>query len=844
MNMRTTIALLLLLLTTTSVRAVDIPAGPFRPTWESVRENYKVPAWFGEAKFGIFIHWGLYAVPAHHNEWYARHMYSNPQIAKWHAENFGPQDKFGYKEFIPLFKAEKYDPAAWAEVFEASGAKYVIPVAEHHDGFAMYDSALTKWCAGKMGPKRDLIGELASAVRQCGLKFGVSSHRMEHHTFMYPTLKDLKHDQFDPQFADFYGPPIPGHMNDANASPEFQADWLARCAELVDKYQPDMFWFDNGINDRAYDPVKLKFAAYYYNRAAEWKKPVSISTKEEAYLAGSIRDFEKASRGPKEIRDHEPWQIDDVISDRSWGYVSNMKYRSPASVLHELIDTVSKGGNLLLNISPKADGTIPDEQQQILRAVGAWLTTNGEAIYGTKPWTKFGEGKVRYTTKGDALYAIFLDWPGDEAIVPAVAGDATVTLLGHDRTLQSSKDGDRLRVKMPEKKAGELAYVLKIDRVATAVAVTAAATIPATANAPLTGYAKKLPEGNYLVTITFGRDDSASETTVKAESRRLMLERVPAAAGESVTRKFAVNIRTPKLPGGGGVRINAREKEALHWDDQLSLEFLGENAAVRSVDVAPAPSETITVYLASDSTVTDQPNEPWAGWGQMLPRFFKPSVAVANHAESGRALSSFRAEKRLDKILGTIKPGDYLFIQFGHNDVKEKGDGVGAFTSYKQRLRQFVAAARERGAHPVVLTSMHRRRFDESGKVVNTFGDYIEAARQAAAEENVPLIDLNAMSQKLYESWGPELSKSAFVHYPANTFPGQDKPLKDDTHHNVYGGYELAKCVVDGIRVAKLPLADHLVDDVKPFDPSKPDAIESVNIPPSPLRKTATPEGR
>jgi lysophospholipase L1-like esterase len=369
----------------------------------------------------------------------------------------------------------------------------------------------------------------------------------------------------------------------------------------------------------------------------------------------------------------------------------------------------------------------------------------------------------------------------------------------------------------------------------------ASATQPATAPA---AFARKLPEGNYRVTVTFGRDDAASETTVKAESRRLMLEHVRAGAGESVTRWFIVNVRTPALPDGRKVKLNEREIGRATWDDQLSLEFLGRRAAVRDVRVEPAPPSTITLYLAGDSTVTDQADEPWAGWGQMLPRFFDENVAVANHAESGRALRSFRNERRLEKILSTIKPGDWLFIQFGHNDMKEKGAGVGPFTSYQRDMKQYIAAARERGAHPVVITSMHRRRFDENGQVVNTFGDYIEAARRAAAEESVALIDLNDMSERLYEAWGPDASKRAFVHYPANTFPDQDEALKDDTHHNAYGAYQLARCVVEGIRAAQLQLAEHLVEDITRFDPAKPDAVEAFAIPPSPIRAAETPEGR
>lgn len=449
--------------------AQPLPPGPCQPTWDSLRQHYTVPDWFRQAKFGIFIHWGLYAVPAYHNEWYARHMYG--AFVAWHTAHYGPPDKFGYKDFVPLFQAEKYDPDAWATLFKNAGAKYVVPVGEHHDGFAMWDSRLTRWCAGKMGPKRDLIGDLARAVRKQGLIFGVSSHRMEHHTFMYPTAK-VKTDLFDPANADFYGPPVPGNMNDGNASPAFQEDWLARCQELVDKYQPQMLWFDNGVNDRAYDTVKLKIAAYYYNRAAGWGRQVTLSTKGSAYLSGSILDFEKAGRGPKDILGGA-WQIDDQIAGNSWGYVNPMHYRHTESILTELIDTVSKGGNLLLNISPRADGTIPDEQQQILRAVGQWLETNGEAIYGSRPWSTFGEttpqGNYRFTTRADTLYAIALGRPGEQAIIgslatgrPAVGTVRRVSLLGHPGDLTFTQDAQGLKVTLPSQMPGNYAYTLKI----------------------------------------------------------------------------------------------------------------------------------------------------------------------------------------------------------------------------------------------------------------------------------------------------------------------------------------------------------------------------------------------
>ena len=286
-------------------------AGPFEPTWESLRDKWRVPAWFNEAKFGIFIHWGLYSIPARINEWYERHMYTSD--AKWHTEHYGSPDKFGYKDFIPLFTAKKYDPEMWAELFQKAGARYVVPVAEHHDGFAMWDSDITPWCAGKMGPKRDLTGELAKAVKARNLIFGVSSHRIEHDAFAYPA-KGVPNDEFDPKYAGFYGPPIDSkEFNNSDGSPAFQGDWLARLQELTDKYEPQMIYLDNGINGRPYDDIKLKLAAYYYNRAAQWGKQATLATKDVAYLFGSVQDFEKQQRAPKWIYNAPGWQVDDAI---------------------------------------------------------------------------------------------------------------------------------------------------------------------------------------------------------------------------------------------------------------------------------------------------------------------------------------------------------------------------------------------------------------------------------------------------------------------------------------------------------------------------------------------------
>lgn len=455
--------------------AKPIPKGIFAPNWESIKANYKTPQWFIDAKFGIMMHWGLYAVPAKQSEWYATHMYNNGEIIKWHQEHFGSPDKFGYKDFIPLFKAEKFDPDEWAKLFKKSGAKYIIPTAEHHDGFALYDSALTKWDAMDMGPKRDLIGDLARSVRQVGLKFGVSNHRMENWSFMYPKNPDLKTDLFDPEYADFYGPPqkpLPGESvmsGNAAFSKEFLEEWLARNQEIIDKYQPDILWFDNGINDRKLDPVKLRLAAYYYNRAAQWKKQVSLSTKADAYLYGTIRDFERQSRAPKELTDYV-WQVDDPVLNR-FGYTEDSPITKVGTVINRLIENVSKNGALLLNISPKADGTIPENQQQLLLEIGNWLAANGEGIYGTHAWTKFGEGEkdesqYRFTVKKDALYVFGLKYESREIIIKSLSLSAgkvkSVELLGQRENLRFTQNENGLNVKLPNKDLGNLPFTLKI----------------------------------------------------------------------------------------------------------------------------------------------------------------------------------------------------------------------------------------------------------------------------------------------------------------------------------------------------------------------------------------------
>lgn len=343
------------------------------------------------------------------------------------------------------------------------------------------------------------------------------------------------------------------------------------------------------------------------------------------------------------------------------------------------------------------------------------------------------------------------------------------------------------------------------------------------------------PEGNYRVTAAFGDPGRACQTTVKAESRRLMVEALQTAPGRLTPVTFIVNVRNANVPappqnapGGDRVRLNSRETGALHWDDKLTLEFDGPRPCLAKLDIVG--DDVPTIFLAGDSTVTDQPREPTASWGQMLPRFFKPEIAIANHAESGETLKSFITGLRLDKILSQIRAGDYLLIQFGHNDQKENWPQtyVEAATTYREYLKVFISEARRRGAIPVLITSMQRHNFD-GAKVRNTLGNYPDAVRQTAKEENVPLIDLTAMSTALYEALGPQKSWAAF------------SGGRDATHHSDYGAYELAKCVIEGIRATKLDLAKYILTDLPAFHPSHPDAPETFRLPPTPVLITSGP---
>ena len=361
-------------------------------------------------------------------------------------------------------------------------------------------------------------------------------------------------------------------------------------------------------------------------------------------------------------------------------------------------------------------------------------------------------------------------------------------------------------------------------------------------------FSVKLPEGNYDVKVVLGDTKGTSATTVRAESRRLMLENVKTKNGETTERIFTVHVRDSLIRDSKGnvvnkMRLKKREGTNKHWDNVLTIEFNDSIPKVCALEIIQNKTAT-TLFLAGDSTVTDQGEDPWASWGQMFPVFLVPSkVAVANYAESGETLKAFENERRFEKIFSMAKPGDYLFIEFTHNDQKPGSNHLDAFTTYKETVKKWIAEARNKKMIPVLVTSTNRRKFDSGGHIENTLLDYPEALRQTAKEENVALIDLSVMSKTFYEAMGEKESIKAFVHYPANTYPNQTKALEDNTHFNTYGAYELAKCVVEGIRLNKLGIAKYLVDNLPTFNPSHPDAFERFVWLPSNRSSVSKPDG-
>jgi len=466
----------------------------YKPTWKSLG-THPTPQWFKDAKFGIYTHWGIYSVPAcgPNGTWYPHNMYreGTPQY-EYHVKTYGPPSEFGYKDFIPMFRAEKFDPEEWAELFKEAGAQFAGPVTEHHDGFAMWDSKLTEWNAAKMGPKRDVVGELEKAIRKQGMRFMTAFHHAANWWFFPHWKKEC--DTSDPQYAGLYGPmhnqdkPDIGWLEQDKPSREFLERWQGKLREVIDNYRPDLIWFDfalGGIQEQ----YRKDFLTYYYNKEREWNRGVVVNFKFHCLPPGvAVIDLELGRMS--ELTQYE-WITDTSVDDGgAWSYVQDVGFKSVDTLVTNLVDRVSKNGYLLLNVGPKASGEIPEPARERLLGIGKWLNINGEAIYGTRPWVVYGEGPtqmekagafsekqevhytakdIRFTTKDDVLYAMCLGWPGEQVVIESLKGlydseISSIKMLGVDKELEWSLTEKGLEIKTPDEKPCEHAYALKIIR--------------------------------------------------------------------------------------------------------------------------------------------------------------------------------------------------------------------------------------------------------------------------------------------------------------------------------------------------------------------------------------------
>lgn len=476
---------------------VRVPNTSFESN-KKLLESYSVPDWYRDAKLGIFIHWGPYCVPEYGSEWYPRLMYMDDQVLapngkvktntasyiyEHHVKYWGSPGEFGYKDFIPLFTGEQFDPDFWMQLFREAGAKYVVAVAEHHDGFAMYHSSNTRWNSVNMGPKRDVLKDLGQAADKHGLKFGASSHFAFNWDYY---VHKGGFDTMDPQFADLYGRP---NKQGAIPDEEFLQRWWVRTEEIIDKYPLDILWFDYYWNNQAFDKYRPMVLSHFLSTGEKKGRQVVLNTKDlSSFPAGTaVLDIERGKS--KSIR-KDPWQTDTSIGKNSWGYVKNWESKSADELIDNLVDIVSKNGCLLLNVGPKKDGTIPESQQEMLLEIGNWLKTNGDAIYGTRPWKVHGEGPIvesegnftessyqygskdiRFTTRDNTVYATVLSWPEENEININSLGLATslnqnvinsVSLLGYDDELSWEQHEDKLIINIPGRQPTPFAHSFEI----------------------------------------------------------------------------------------------------------------------------------------------------------------------------------------------------------------------------------------------------------------------------------------------------------------------------------------------------------------------------------------------
>jgi alpha-L-fucosidase len=462
-------------------------------TWNSLRQ-WTTPQWLRDAKFGIYTHWGIYSVPAQgpNATWYANHVYQNADSPerKYQEATYGPLDQFGYKDFIPMFTAEKFNADEWADLFQKAGARFAGPVAEHHDGFAMWDTKWDEYNAARMGPKRDVVGELEKAIKKRGMKFVTAFHHAEN-WFYFPTW-NKNYDCGNPEYSGLYGP-----IHEKGALPDkaFLDQWKGKIVEVIDKYDPDFIWFDFGLR-LIPDSYKEDMLSYYYNTASAHKKEVVVSYKNHDLPPGTgLLDLELGQEANLTYND---WITDTSIDDgQGWGYVKGLGFKTVDNLVDNLVDRVSKNGYLLLNVGPKPDGTIPDEAKERLLAMGKWLQLNGEAIYGTTCWVIAGEGPtrleksggfnerndlkytgedIRFTVKGNNLYAIALDWPGEKALIKSLAPKGntwtglypseikSITMIGDNKELKWEMTKEGLIIETPKEKPCDYAYVFRIIR--------------------------------------------------------------------------------------------------------------------------------------------------------------------------------------------------------------------------------------------------------------------------------------------------------------------------------------------------------------------------------------------